>query len=197
MALIDLKNVRLSYGGPVLLKGVDLAIEPGERVCLLGRNGEGKSSLIKIMSGDLLPDQGEITRAQGLRQGVLEQEVPGAMAGTVFDVVAGGIGGLGRLVAEYHALAAGMEADNDPNLTRSLGEIQHRLEVQGGWQLDRNVTSVISRLADPALYREGGAGVVQAKARLETIKQELPRLYARWEELEEMMQPKGPAASLP
>ena len=146
MALIDMKNVRLSYGGPVLLDGVDLAIEPGERVCLLGRNGEGKSSLIKIISGDLLPDQGEITRAQGLREGVLEQEVPGAMAGTVFDVVAGGIGGLGRLVAEYHALVARMEADNDPSLTRSLGEIQHRLEVQGGWQLDQNVTSVISRL---------------------------------------------------
>ena len=146
MALIDLKNVRLSYGGPVLLDGVDLAIEPGERVCLLGRNGEGKSSLIKIISGDLLPDQGEITRAQGLREGVLEQEVPGAMAGTVFDVVAGGIGGLGRLVVEYHALIARMETDNDPKLTRSLGEIQHRLEVQGGWQLDQNVTSVISRL---------------------------------------------------
>ena len=56
MAMIDLKNVRLSYGGPVLLDGVDLAIEPGERVCLLGRNGEGKSILIKIISGDLRPD---------------------------------------------------------------------------------------------------------------------------------------------
>ena len=146
MALIDLKNVCLSYCGPVLLDRVDLAIEPGERVCLLGRNGEGKSSLIKIISGDLLPDKGEITRVQGLRGGVLEQEVPGSMPGTVFDVVAGGIGGLGQLVAEYHALIARMEADKDPDLTRSLGEIQHRLEVQGGWQLDQNVTYVISRL---------------------------------------------------
>ena len=79
MALIDMKNVCLSFGGPALLDGVDLTIEPGERVCLLGRNGEGKSTLIKIISGDLLPDKGEITRAPGLRQGVLEQEVPGAM----------------------------------------------------------------------------------------------------------------------
>ncbi len=68
MALIDMKNVCLSYGGPALLDGVDLAIEPGERVCLLGRNGEGKSSLIKLISGDLLPDKGGITRAPGLRQ---------------------------------------------------------------------------------------------------------------------------------
>jgi ATP-binding cassette subfamily F protein uup len=166
MALIDLKNVCLSYGGPVLLDRVDLAIEPGERVCLLGRNGEGKSSLIKIISGDLLPDKGEITRVPGLREGVLEQEVPGSMPGTVFDVIAGGIGGLGQLVAEYHALIARMEADKDPNLTRSLGEIQHRLEAQGGWQLDQNVTSVISRLE---LSPEASFGTLSAGLKRRTM----------------------------
>ena len=106
-------------------------IEPGERVCLLGRNGEGKSSLIKIIGGDLLPDKGEITRAPGLRQGVLEQEVPGAMPGTVFDVVAGGIGGLGQLVAEYHAFVARMAADDDPNLTRRLGKSSTAWKLRG------------------------------------------------------------------
>jgi ATP-binding cassette subfamily F protein uup len=84
MALIDLKNVCLSYGGPVLLDGVDLAIEPGERVCLLGRNGEGKSSLIKIISGDLLPDKGEITRVQGLRGGGFGAGGAGIDAGHCF-----------------------------------------------------------------------------------------------------------------
>ena len=166
MALIDMKNVCLSFGGPALLDGVDLAVEPGERVCLLGRNGEGKSSLIKIISGDLLPDKGEITRAQGLRQGVLEQEVPGAMPGTVFDVVAGGIGGVGRVVAEYHAFIARMEADDDPNLTRRLGEIQQRLEVQGGWQLDQTVTSVISRLE---LSPEASFGTLSAGLKRRTM----------------------------
>jgi len=166
MALIDMKNVCLSFGGPVLLDGVDLAIEPGERVCLLGRNGEGKSSLIKIISGDLLPDKGEITRAPGLRQGVLEQEVPGAMPGTVFDVVAGGIGGIGQVAAEYHALIAHMEADDDPNLTCRLGEIQHRLEIEGGWQLDRTVTSVISRLE---LSSEASFGSLSAGLKRRTL----------------------------
>ena len=166
MALIDMKKVCLRYGGPVLLDGVELAIDPGERVCLLGRNGEGKSSLIKIISGDLLPDKGENTRAQGLRQGGLEQEVPGAMPGTVFDVVAGGIGGLGQLVAEYHAFIARMEADDDPNLTRRLGEIQHRLEIQGGWQLDQTVTSVISRLE---LSPEASFGALSAGLKRRTM----------------------------
>jgi ATP-binding cassette subfamily F protein uup len=166
MALIDMKNVCLRYGGPMLLDGVDLAIEPGERVCLLGRNGEGKSSLIKIISGDLPPDKGEITRVQGLRQGVLEQEVPGEMPGTVFDVVAGGIGGLGRVVAEYHAFIARMEADDDPDLTRRLGEIQQRLEMQGGWQLDQTVTSVISRLE---LSPEASFGTLSAGLKRRTM----------------------------
>ncbi len=105
MPLIDMKNIRLSFGGPQLLDSADLVIEPGERICLLGRNGEGKSSLIKIINGDLQPDRGEIARRQGLRVGLLEQEVPGGMPGTVYDVVAGGISGLGELVAQYHDLS--------------------------------------------------------------------------------------------
>jgi ATP-binding cassette subfamily F protein uup len=96
----------------------------------------------------------------------LEQEVPGAMPGTVFDVVAGGIGGLGRVVAEYHALSARMEADDDPNLTRRLGEIQHRLEIQGGWQLDQTVMSVISRLE---LSPEASFGTLSAGLKRRTM----------------------------
>ena len=166
MALIDLKDIFLRFGGPALLDGADLTIQPGERVCLLGRNGEGKSSLIKIISGDLPPDKGEIKRAQGLRLGVLEQEVPGAMPGTVFDVVAGGIGALGALVAEYHAFVARMGADGDPNLTRRLGEIQHRLEIQGGWQLDQAVMAVISRLE---LSPEASFGTLSAGLKRRTM----------------------------
>ena len=95
MPLIDMKNIGLSFGGPQLLDSVDFVIEPGERICLLGRNGEGKSSRIKIINGDVQPDRGEVAYSQGLRLGLLEQEVPGGMPGTVFDVVAGGISGLG------------------------------------------------------------------------------------------------------
>ena len=149
--MIVLKNIRLSYGGPVLLDGVDLAIEAGERVCLVGRNGEGKSSLIRIMSGDLRPDEGEVARAPGLRDGVLEQEVPAGVPGTVFEAVAGGLGELGRLAAEYHSLTARMNSEDDPSLTIRLGEIQHRLDAESGWQLDQDVQSMILRLELPPL----------------------------------------------
>ena len=156
-----MKNIRLSFGGPLLLDNANLVIEPGERICLLGRNGEGKSSLIKIIHGSLAPDSGEIARQQGLRIGMLEQEVPGNMPGTVFDVVAGGIAGLGALVAEYHDLSIRMQTDHDENLTRRLGELQHQLELKGGWQIEQKIASVISRLDLPtdALFATLSAGL--------------------------------------
>ncbi|MBM4311157.1 MAG: ATP-binding cassette domain-containing protein [Deltaproteobacteria bacterium] len=150
MPLLDMKNIRLSFGGPLLLDNATLVIDPGERICLLGRNGEGKSSLIKIIHGTLSPDCGEIVRQQGLRIGMLEQEVPGGMPGTVFDVVAGGIEGPGALVAEYHAVSMRMQTDHAASLTRRLGELQHQLEIEGGWQIEQKIAAVLSRLALPA-----------------------------------------------
>ena len=88
MTLIALKSVGHSFGGPKLLDGVEMGIARGERVCLLGRNGEGKSTLMRVISGELKPDEGEIVRMQGLRVGQLPQDVPAGTAGTIADVVA-------------------------------------------------------------------------------------------------------------
>ncbi|MCG2722375.1 MAG: ATP-binding cassette domain-containing protein, partial [Thermodesulfovibrionales bacterium] len=90
MALVSLQEVKLAFGGPVLLDGVTLQIERGERVCLVGRNGAGKSTIMKIVGGELTPDSGEVTKERDARVASLEQEVPRDMAGTVFDVVAEG-----------------------------------------------------------------------------------------------------------
>ena len=92
MALLSLRDVSHGFGGPKLLDGVNLAIERGERVCLLGRNGEGKSTLLKLVEGALRADEGEIIRQQGLRIARLAQEVPVGRAGTVADLVAEGLG---------------------------------------------------------------------------------------------------------
>lgn len=91
MALIGLREVSVSFGGPVLLDRVHLQIERGERVCLVGRNGAGKSTLMRILSGDLDPDGGEVVREPGARVALLPQEVPLELGGTVFDVVAAGL----------------------------------------------------------------------------------------------------------
>src|SRR5947209_15255125 len=91
MALVSLRSVRLAFGGPPLLDGVDLMIERGERVCLLGRNGEGKSTLLRLIRGDIEPDEGEVVRQQGLKVARLPQEVPEGSGGSVADEVGAGM----------------------------------------------------------------------------------------------------------
>jgi len=91
MALLSLRNISLAFGGPRLLDQVNFQVERGERLCLLGRNGEGKSTLLRVIEGDLQADEGEILRQQGLRIARLPQEVPHQQKGTVGDEIAGGL----------------------------------------------------------------------------------------------------------
>src|SRR6476659_10868362 len=106
MPLIQLQRVDYSVGGPLLLEHVDLAIEANECVCIVGRNGEGKSTLLRLMAGEIKADDGEVRVQGGVRIARLTQEVPQDTAGNVFDVVAAGLGELGALLAQYHHLIA-------------------------------------------------------------------------------------------
>jgi ATP-binding cassette subfamily F protein uup len=92
MALLSLRGVGLSFGGPRLLDDADLQIERGERLCLLGRNGEGKTTILRLIHGDLKPDSGLIERQQGLRIALLPQDVPDGHGGSVAEEVALGLG---------------------------------------------------------------------------------------------------------
>ena len=91
MALISLRAVSIQYGGPAILDAVSLSIEPGERACITGRNGEGKSTLLKLIAGQIQPDSGEIIRQPGVRVAALTQDVPVDMEGTVVDIVEQGL----------------------------------------------------------------------------------------------------------
>ena len=92
MALIALADVTLTFRGPPVLDRANLTVEPGERVCLLGRNGTGKTTLLGVLQGTLEPDRGEVIRQQGLRTAMLPQEVPRDLQGSVWDEVVGGFG---------------------------------------------------------------------------------------------------------
>ena len=118
MALLSLRDIRVAFGGPPLLEGASLQIEPGDRICLLGRNGTGKSTLLKVVSGEIAPDGGEIVRQQGVTVALVPQEIPPGLSGTVYEIVSGGPGmaaekTISRLGlspgADFGALSGGMQ----------------------------------------------------------------------------------------
>jgi ABC transport system ATP-binding/permease protein len=148
MPLLTLDNVSLAFGHLPLVERADLRIEPGERICLIGRNGTGKSSLLQVISGELPADGGTIWRAPGLRVARLEQDVPGTGNRLVFDEVADGLGELGAIVADYHHAA--MAAGDGPAALERLGDLQHQLEERDGWRLEQKVELIVARLGLPA-----------------------------------------------
>ncbi|MCJ0972406.1 ATP-binding cassette domain-containing protein [Pseudomonas sp. PS1] len=147
MTLLKLTDVSLAYGTNPLLDGVSWQIARGERVCIIGRNGTGKSSMLGLVKGSQLPDDGEIWRAPGLKIGELPQELPRADDRTVFDVVAEGLSGVGQLLAEYHHLSQNIQGDAD---LEKLMHVQQALEAKDGWRLQQLVDSTLSRLQLPA-----------------------------------------------
>jgi ATP-binding cassette subfamily F protein uup len=141
--LLRFTDVSLAYGHHPLLAHVDFEIERGERVCLVGRNGTGKSTLFRVITGVATPDDGEVWRQAELRVAHLEQEVPPGSAQTVFDVVASGLGELGDLLAQYHRAA------HDGAL-EVLAQAQAGIEARDGWNISQKVETVLSRLNLPA-----------------------------------------------
>ena len=146
MSLINLVDVDYSVGGPLLLERADLSIERGERVGVVGRNGAGKSTLLRLIAGEIRPDSGELRVENGVRIARLAQEVPTDVAGTVFDVVAGALGHIGELLAEFHHLSHRLD---ETGATAKLASVQSRIEAERGWNVDQRVTEVLARLALP------------------------------------------------
>ncbi|MBV2091923.1 MAG: ATP-binding cassette domain-containing protein [Candidatus Thiodiazotropha sp. (ex Ctena orbiculata)] len=144
MPLITLRNLHLSFGDAPLLDGIELSIEKGERIALLGRNGMGKSTLMKVIMGSQPADDGERVVSNGVSVARLIQEVPQDVEGTVFDLVADGIGNLAEKLKTYHRISHRL-AEGDQSLLDSLAKAQHDLEAAGGWQLEQRVETTISR----------------------------------------------------
>ena len=148
MAYITLRDVQLAFGGPSLLDGATFNLERGERVCLIGRNGEGKSTLLKLIEGSLLPDRGEVSIQNGITISMLAQDVP-MDSGKVADIVADGAGEAATVLKAYHE-ASDACVLGDMEACDRMGNLQHKLDQVDGWALENKVNSILSKMGlDP------------------------------------------------
>ena len=148
MAYITLRDVQLAFGGPALLDGANFNLERGERVCLIGRNGEGKSTLLKLIEGSLLPDAGEVSLQNGITISMLAQDVP-MDSGKVADIVADGAGEAASVLKAYHE-ASDACVLGDMEACERMGNLQHKMDQLDGWSLETKVNAILSKMGlDP------------------------------------------------
>ncbi len=143
MPLLRLDNVSLHFGTRDLLKAVDLTLHKNQKIGLLGRNGEGKTTLLKLLGQRIQPDSGEYWLRPGCKIAWLEQDLPDADDSTVYDLVASGLDDVGALLAAYH------HSINDGDMD-TMARVQQELEAKDGWALQQKVDTIISQLELPA-----------------------------------------------
>ncbi|MBC3809614.1 ATP-binding cassette domain-containing protein [Undibacterium seohonense] len=146
MAVISLSNAQLAFGHVALLDHAEFSIETSERVGLIGRNGTGKSSLLKIIAGTFKLDDGLLVMQQGIKIAYVEQEPQFDPDQTVFDAVASGLGDLPKLLQEYEEITGKFGGDNDDALMERMHDIQVQLDAANAWSLGNTVETTLEKL---------------------------------------------------
>jgi ATP-binding cassette subfamily F protein uup len=155
MAILNLQNLNIAFGGEKLLDDINLRIEKGQRVCLLGRNGAGKSTLMKIMSGKLIADSGNVQSDSAIKISYFSQSIPDDLSGSVFSIIARGLGERGKLLLKYHKeeqkfinnpqgdieqynqLHGDMDNYNVWAIYDEIAKVTSRMSLNSDWQYDR------------------------------------------------------------
>ena len=144
--LISLDNVSLAFGLDVLLDQAKLQVTAGERVCLIGRNGAGKSSLMKIIEGVQATDSGTVWRKPGLRMARLAQELPQNLDMTVYEFVASGLAETGQFLTEYYTLTHRIAVTCSDDDLKQLERLQHAIDSKNGWHFENEIKRILERL---------------------------------------------------
>ena len=147
MSLLRFDEVSLEFGDLKILTEAEFSIDTGERVCLIGRNGAGKSTTLKLISGEIEPDRGEIVRGQNLVISQLAQTLPEAMDLPVHDVVRSGLNDIEALLEEYRRRS---KLDLDRKGMQELEALHAKIDAHEGWHIEQRVDTVITDLSLPA-----------------------------------------------
>ena len=147
MSLLRFDQVSLEFGEQKILTAADFSIEPGERVCLLGRNGVGKSTTLKLINGEIDFDKGDMTKMAHLVISQLAQNLPEAMNQRVSDVVRSGLADIEALIQEYQRQS---ELKLDKQGLKELEALHARVDARDGWHIDQRVETTITELKLPA-----------------------------------------------
>ncbi len=146
MSVISLSNAQLAFGHVALLDHAEFSLEAGERIGLIGRNGTGKSSLLKVIAGLAKLDDGLITFQQGLRIAYVAQEPEFNPQASVFDTVAAGVSNALELIAQYEQLTSQLGTDDDYDLLEKMQQLQSSIDVVDGWNLENRVQTTLQKL---------------------------------------------------
>lgn len=151
MLLFRLSNLQLAFGDNPLLDGVSMTIHKGERIGILGQNGAGKSTFMKVLMGQILADSGELWRAESIRLAYLDQNLPAQDEQTIYDYIASGIEGLGDILKRYHALTHNDDLDwTDEKNLNEMGALQKQIEERDGWAFEHKIEGMLDMLSLPA-----------------------------------------------
>jgi len=146
MALISIQEVTHSYGGPLLLDKVNYQLKKNERVALIGRNGEGKTTLLTLMANMQKPDSGKVIYEKGVKVGYLPQQIDSNLEGTVFEIVLSGLGKRAELLSEYQDTYSKLQTTHSEELISKLSELQVKLESADSWKVYNEVKLILSKL---------------------------------------------------
>ncbi|SQD77217.1 ATP-binding cassette ATPase Uup [Moritella yayanosii] len=159
MAVITLQNACLAFGDLPLLNHADAVFERKERVCLVGRNGAGKSTMMKVIAGDILLDDGVLRIEQDAVVSRLEQDPPKVSGVTIFDFVASGLADIGQVLKDYHHQSILVADDYSEKALNKLMRLQEELDNRNGWEFEQNIEQVLTRLdLDPEMMLDDLSG---------------------------------------
>jgi ATP-binding cassette subfamily F protein uup len=167
LSLLQLKNASIILGHPPLLNGIELVIQPGERLCLVGRNGCGKSTLLKVIEGEIKLDDGQRMVNRDVKISRLPQDPPTSVESSLFDYVAEGLAEVGEyLKAYFHQIELVTVDPSDQNMAK-LQSLQEKLDHHNGWQFEQRIQQVLTKLQlDPQQQLSDLSGGWRRKAAL-------------------------------